>query len=84
LTIQEWANNNYSPLKDACRRIAEGNALSEELLHYVLSEFLVKPDVEKIVSSGGAFFFCLRKVKLHITQTLDETSGSQKTKIDRV
>ena len=60
MTIQEWANNNYSPLKDACRRISEGNALSEELLHYVLSEFLAKPDVQKIVSSGGAFYFCLR------------------------
>lgn len=175
MTIQEWANNNYSPLKDACKRIAEGNPLSEELLHYVLSEFLTKPDVQKIVMSGGAFYFCLRmatnswksttspfyrmyrdpnmqcelpdrieepeeepqdwetlwkhtqdkieelgwyekellqvyaenngnaslvsrltkiprtsinltirKVKLHITQTLDETSGSQKSKIDRV
>jgi len=60
LTIKEWTDNNYSPLKDACKRIAEGNALSEELLHYVLSEFLIKPDVQKIVMSGGAFYFCLR------------------------
>jgi hypothetical protein len=60
LTIKEWTDNNYSPLKDACKRIAEGNELSEELLHYVLSEFLDKPDVQKIVMSGGAFFFCLR------------------------
>jgi hypothetical protein len=60
LTIKEWTDNNYSPLKDACKRIAEGNPLSEELLHYVLSEFLDKPDVQKIVMSGGAFFFCLR------------------------
>ena len=60
MTIKEWTDNNYSPLKDACKRIAEGNALSEELLHYVLSEFLIKPDVQKIVMSGGAFYFCLR------------------------
>jgi hypothetical protein len=60
LTIKEWTDNNYSPLKDACKRIAEGNPLSEELLHYVLSEFLGKPDVQTIVTSGGAFYFCLR------------------------
>ena len=34
--------------------------LAEELLHYVLSEFLSKPDVKSIVMSGSAFFYCLR------------------------
>lgn len=60
MTIQEWTANNYEPLKAACNRIAEGNQLAEELLHYVLSEFLYKPDVQNIIRSGGAFFFCLR------------------------
>lgn len=60
MTIQEWTANNYEPLKAACNRIAEGNKLAEELLHYVLSEFLLKPDVKAIVMSGSAFFYCLR------------------------
>lgn len=60
MTIQEWTANNYEPLKAACNRIAEGNELAEELLHYVLSEFLYKPDVQAIIRSGNAFFYCLR------------------------
>jgi len=60
LTISEWTDNNYQPLKQACIRISEGNPLAEELLHYVLSEFLSKPDVKSIVMSGSAFFYCLR------------------------
>ena len=41
-------------------RIAEGNPLAEELLHYILSEFLGKPEVHAIIRSGGGFFYCLR------------------------
>jgi DNA-directed RNA polymerase specialized sigma24 family protein len=60
LTISEWTDNNYQPLKQACVRISEGNPLAEELLHYVLSEFLLKTDVHAIILSGGGFFYCLR------------------------
>ena len=62
MTITEWTNLNYEPLKEACHRISEGNELSEELLHYVLSEFLNKPNVIEIIQSGGAFWFCLKMV----------------------
>jgi hypothetical protein len=62
LTITEWTNLNYEPLKEACHRISEGNELGEELLHYVLSEFLNKPNVQEIIQSGGAFWFCLKMV----------------------
>ena len=60
MTIKEWSENNYLPLKQACVRISEGNELAEELLHYILSEFLLKPDVHAIILSGGGFFYCLR------------------------
>ena len=60
MTTNEWTNLNYEPLKEACHRISEGNELGEELLHYVLSEFLNKPNVVEIVQSGGAFWFCLK------------------------
>ena len=60
MTISEWTDNNYQPLKQACVRISEGNPLAEELLHYILSEFLLKTDVHAIILSGGGFFYCLR------------------------
>lgn len=60
MTITEWADNNYLPLKEACQRISENSPLAEELLHYVLSEFLLKPDVKGIIMTGGAFFYCLK------------------------
>jgi hypothetical protein len=60
LTIKEWTDNNYLPLKEACERISENSPLAEELLHYVLSEFLLKQDVSNIIMSGNAFFYCLR------------------------
>jgi hypothetical protein len=60
LTVTQWTELNYQPFKEACQRICEGNPLYEELTHYVLSEFLGKTDVQSIVQSGGAFFYCLR------------------------
>ena len=60
MTINEWSENNYKPLKEACQRISENSPLAEELLHYVISEFLLKPDVHAIILSGGGFFYCLR------------------------
>lgn len=60
MTIKEWTDNNYLPLKEACERISENSPLAEELLHYVLSEFLQKPDVKTIIMTGGGFFYCLK------------------------
>lgn len=60
MTISEWTDNNYQPFKEACQRICEGNPLAEELTHYVLSEFLLKADVQDIINSGGGFFYVLR------------------------
>lgn len=60
MTITDWCNLNYEPFKQACERICEGNPLAEELTHYVLTEFLLKSDVQSIIDSGGAFFYCLR------------------------
>lgn len=60
MTVTQWTELNYQPFKEACQRICEGNPLFEELSHYVLSEFLGKTEVQSIVQSGGAFFYCLR------------------------
>jgi len=58
--VQIFLQDNYQPLKDAAARISGNNVLSEELLHYTIDEFLKKPNVEEIVESGGARWFCIK------------------------
>ena len=53
-------NDNYSALREAAERISGNDPLSEELLHYTLDEFLRKQNVEDIILSGGARFYCVR------------------------
>jgi hypothetical protein len=63
--IDQFFNENYNSLRDAAYRITGGDALSEELLHYAIDEFLIKKDVIAIIDSGGARFYC---VKIMMTQ----------------
>ena len=58
--MQIFLQDNYQPLKEAAARISGNNQLSEELLHYTIDEFLKKPNVEEIVESGGARWFCIK------------------------
>ena len=60
MTINEWCNANYYKLGEACRNIAKNDPLHEELLHYTVSEFLLKPNVQDIIDSEGAYWFCIR------------------------
>ena len=60
MTKDQWISEHYEEFKQACLRISQDSDLYEELCHYVLSEFMMRPDVQKIVDSGGAFFYCLR------------------------
>ena len=58
--IDQFVNDNYQNLVEAAKKISGNDPLWEELLHYALEEFLTKPNVEEIVSSGGARFYCVR------------------------
>lgn len=60
MTKDQWISQHYEEFKQACLRISQDSDLYEELCHYVLSEFMLRPDVQTIVDSGGAFFYCLR------------------------
>jgi DNA-directed RNA polymerase specialized sigma24 family protein len=51
---------NYGELKTAASRISSNDALSEELLHFCIEEFLKKKDCAAIVSSGGGRFYIVR------------------------
>lgn len=60
LTLNAWIEQNYQKFRSDCKGITNGDPLSEELCHYVLSEFMVKPEAQSIVDSGGAFFYIIR------------------------
>lgn len=56
----DFVKEHYFPLKEAAEKICENDPLSEELLHYTLDVFLAKKDVDNIIESGGARFYCVR------------------------
>ena len=60
MTKDQWISEHYEEFKAACLRISQSSDLYEELCHYVLTEFIARPDCQTIVDSGGAFFFVLR------------------------
>jgi hypothetical protein len=60
LNTNTWTAENYKPLKEAITRITEGSDLSEELLHYVLSQLLERKDVQHLVETGEAWYMCLK------------------------
>ena len=53
-------SENYEELRRAALRISGNSPLAEELLHYTLDEFLLKPTVNDIIDSGGGRFYCVR------------------------
>jgi RNA polymerase sigma factor (sigma-70 family) len=58
--IDKFIQDNYTELVEAAKKISGNDPLWEDLLHYTLEEFLTKPNVEDIVNSGGARFYCVR------------------------
>lgn len=58
--IDQFVTDNYQNLVEAAKKISGNDPLWEELLHYALEEFLTKPNVDEIVKSGGARFYCVR------------------------
>ena len=53
-------SENYEELRKAAVRISENSTLAEELLHYTLAEFLMKPTLADIINSGAGRFYCVR------------------------
>ena len=53
-------SENYEELRKAAVRISENSDLAEELLHYTLAEFLMKPTLQDIINSGAGRFYCVR------------------------
>ena len=60
MSIDHWCNINYQSLLQASKNISYNDPLAEELLHYSLEALLTKPNVQEIIDSGGANFWCIR------------------------
>lgn len=58
--IETFFEDNYEKLQDAAKKITANDPLWEELLHYTVDAFLMKKDVEDIISSGGGRWYCVR------------------------
>jgi len=51
---------NYEELQKAARRITSNDVLWEELVQYTMDEFLRKANLQEILDSGAARFYCVR------------------------
>lgn len=59
--VSEWISENYTPLKQAAKKVSGFNKdMCDELLHYTLDYFLARPNVNEIIASGGARYYCVR------------------------
>ena len=58
--LQNFLKDEYNELKAASKRITGNHHLADELLHWVLDDFMFNPRVDEIISSGGGRFYCVR------------------------
>lgn len=60
MTVNNWITSHYDKFKHDCLGITRGDALGEELCHFILLEFMNKKEAQTIVESGGAFYYIIR------------------------
>ena len=60
MTYNEFLEIEYQNLIDAANKITGNNELSYDLLHYAIEELSGKQNLQDIVDSGGARFYCVR------------------------
>lgn len=60
MTFNQFLENDYKALVDAAYKITGSSELSHDLLHYAIEEMSHKSNLQDIVNSGGARFYCVR------------------------
>jgi len=60
MNANDFITKNYDHLKRSAKNISKKDPLSDDLLHYVICEFLEKPNLKEIVDSGGATYYIVR------------------------
>lgn len=60
MDFNEYLTKDYKALVEAANKITGSNPLSIDLLHYAIEEMSYKKNIQDIVDSGGARFYCIR------------------------
>ena len=60
MTFNDYLTKDYTALVEAAKKITGNNKLSLDLLHYAIEEMSYKANLQDIVDSGGARFYCVR------------------------
>jgi hypothetical protein len=75
LDFNQYLSKDYQSLVDASNKITGNNELSYDLLHYAIEEMSYKDNIQSIVDSGGARFYCIR---IMLTQWKSQTGPFHK------
>ena len=60
MTFNQFLENDYKALVEAAYKITGNSELSHDLLHYAIEEMSLKKNLQDVVDSGGARFYCVR------------------------
>jgi DNA-directed RNA polymerase specialized sigma24 family protein len=75
LDFNQFLSKDYPALLGASNNITGNNKLAPDLLHYAIEEMSYKPNLQEIVDSGGARFYCIR---IMMTQWRSQTGPFHK------
>ena len=70
MTFNQYLEQDYTALIDACNKITGNNELALDLLHYAIEEIAQKENLQTILDSGGARYYLIR---IMITQWRSQT-----------
>lgn len=59
MTFDQYLKEDYKALMEAADKITGRNELAIDLLHYAIEEMSHKQNLQAIVDSGGARFYCV-------------------------
>lgn len=76
MDFSEYLAKDYTSLVEAANKITGNNKLSTDLLHYAIEEMSYKINLQDIVDSGGARFYCVR---IMMTQWRSQTGPFYKS-----
>lgn len=76
MDFSEYLAKDYTSLVEAANKITGNNKLSTDLLHYAIEEMSYKTNLQDIVDSGGARFYCVR---IMMTQWRSQTGPFYKS-----
>ena len=70
MTFNQFLEHDYQALVDAAHKITGNSDISFDLLHYAIEEMSLKKNLQDIIDSGGARFYCVRiMMTQHRSQT---------------